>query len=69
MPSHSIPRLKSSLQDLNLTRKRLYQITQSTYSEKWREMEAFGELDLLKTVSGEKRAIFPSWRVQVYLLW
>ena len=37
LPFLSIPRLKSSLQDLNLTRKRLYQITQSTYSEKWRE--------------------------------
>ena len=69
MPSHSIPRLKSSLQDLNLTRKRLYQITQSTYSEKRREMEASGGAGSIKTVSGEKRAIFPSWRVQVYLLW
>ena len=59
MPSHSIPRLKSSLQDLNLTRKRLYQITQSTYSEKWREMEAFGGAGSIKNSQWREKGNFP----------
>lgn len=64
---HSL--LKSSLQGLKPTSEKEKAI--SNYpkyllrGEKWKHL---GELELLKTVSGEKKAIFPSKSVLVYFI-